>query len=116
MNAHLPFRTLAVASLLALSFLGLLGTDAHAGPIQDKRKQECIQGGHEWSDKLGCADKNCSDWYGRFHPGETLVTGGKMYMCDGYTGNWIEIKGKPVPPTGPAGGAPASSGVYTSQP
>jgi hypothetical protein len=113
MNVRRPLRAFALASALALTILSLPGPAAHAGPILDQRKKECIAGGHQWSDTWGCNDKYCSEWNGKYRGGETVTTKDDSYMCDGFTGNWIKVGGRPVPPPGPAGGILAPSGAST---
>src|SRR5205823_157465 len=97
MQVRTQLRTLALASLLALTILSLPGVQAYAMPIQEARRQECLAKGFAWSDKLGCANKGCSLWDGKSEPGDTVFTsdGSHAWMCNGWTGKWDQVYIRP---------------------
>jgi len=92
---------LASVSLIVLVVAG----PAVAKPKLPDAAQKCEARGYIWSDSKGCADKTCSHDGKTYQPGDTRVgppilgTKRAMYMCDGFTGKWDNLRAT-IRPTG----------------
>jgi hypothetical protein len=92
MTIRTQLRTLATASLLALTVISLPGAQAYAAPNTNPRAADCRARGYLWSDSQGCADKQCSLWDGKSEPGDVVIWGaGTAFYCNGFTGTWEQI-------------------------
>jgi hypothetical protein len=86
-------QALVLAAALAASVMGAAA--AHAQPSKPKSPapQTCEQQGYAWDDVKGCADQYCLDGLmGYGDPGETQVFQNRVYMCDGFTGQWTALR------------------------
>lgn len=110
MNLRAQLRTAATTSLLALAIVSLTATATHAAPVGGA-KQDCIDRGYVWYDKWGCADRHCAVPGSLIpvRPGTNFFYNGKVYACDGFTGQFTEVKGRTMP-SGPGSmtGAPTT--------
>jgi hypothetical protein len=94
MNICTQLRTLAMALMVALALMSLPAAQAYAAPNRDPRAAACAARGFIWADGLGCADKSC--YLGQ--PGDTELIGGRIYMCDGFSGLWIPLSSDSIAP------------------
>lgn len=85
-------RTLVMASLAVASLLSATAVGVHAQPPRSPAQQDCEARGYYWDTNHGlCADLYCLDGlFGYGDPGESLVFQGRVYYCNGLTGQWTE--------------------------
>jgi hypothetical protein len=116
MDARHRARTLALASMLALTIISLPAAQAHAAP-NTTPQGSCEGRGYIWDAKKGCADKKCTSNGVSYEPGSTrlgppiLGTKRNTMMCNGFTGKWDVLAEAPAPPTGPTG--PLDGPIYS---
>jgi hypothetical protein len=118
MNLHKHARTLVMAGLLAAAAVSAIPMQVQASRPWHNTKTTCQADGYLWDDKLGCADEYCNDaLFGYGDPGESLVWQGRAYYCDGFTGQWTQLRkiqtGPTLPVVHPVGNAPATQSTPT---
>jgi hypothetical protein len=120
MHLRKTVRPLVTAAVLGVAVLSSTAAHVHAYDNQSS----CERRGGLWVPGAGCADKTCQYGAGTFQPGETRVYGFAtghlaVYMCDGFTGEWVLVgrtqptETSPVAPE-PSGVAPSSDAAPSS--
>lgn len=95
-------RVLGLAPLAAVLILTAPAGAAHAVQKNPKTKtaSECLSQGYEWDPVKGCADKQCPRG-GGFPQGSNgdiaWNSPNGLQYCDGFTGKWTEVLGRPKP-------------------
>jgi hypothetical protein len=74
-------------------------TTSCAQSAQPSKCSACINDGNDWIEGQGCLSKACTSGDRVYEGGDTILSGGRWYMCNGLTGNWVQVRtGTPPPP------------------
>jgi len=87
-----------MAGMLAAAVVSASAVQVHAMRPWHSTKATCQADGYVWDDVKGCADEYCNDGLmGYGDPGETQVWQNHIYMCDGFSGQWTQVRLVHVP-------------------
>lgn len=69
-----------------------------AQSAQQSKCLTCINQENIWIEGQGCLDQVCMNGTDAYEGGHTMYSGGHWWMCDGLTGNWVQVALSTPPP------------------
>ncbi|MFN8634992.1 MAG: hypothetical protein U0893_14135 [Chloroflexota bacterium] len=112
MYARKLARGLVTAALVAVAAASFQPSPANAAMTNPQRKSaaECIAGGFVWDSVKGCADKECDNAEAHGSHGDYYFGLKYVYYCDGFTGNWVQVRTNDGSTTSPTAPRPTTNG------